>query len=392
MEYIGRLAENFLNKQLSTPKVAIILGARQVGKTTLVRHALKEKKCTLLNLDIEIDKARLLAAASLPPVNALKSLGNPEVLVIDEAQRLPETGRIVKGWHDEKVPLKIILLGSSSLSLLNQAAESLTGRNHKLYLPPLLFKEILSTQEWYNPDLPKDTLRENFSDTVKSLLLEALVFGLYPEVWQSDDKEGYLLNLTSDYLLKDVIQSGLIKTPGSIKTLLVLLANQIGEELSTNELSTRLNLSRQTIDKYLDLLEQSYVIFRLTPFSTGQRSEISKSQKFYFWDTGVRNALLKEFNLSAFRSDIDRVWQNWIIAEIAKLNLLGGERQDLHFWRNKDGGKIDLIVKDHGQLKAYLTIWHPNKKTGSTIPGRSFQQLYGSPVEPISPPIPEVVL
>src|SRR3989338_7194012 len=188
MNYIQRKAEIYLQKDLSTTKVVIVLGARQVGKTTLVQHILKEN-AVFLNLDIEVDKNRLMSASSLAPKEALKNFGNPKFLVIDEAQRLTDAGRIVKGWHDAQLPVKIILLGSSSLNLLNQTAESLTGRNVKIFLPPLIFEEILGVQSWYSPEFTKDALYQNFSNQIQETLLQAIVFGSYPEAIASDDKK-----------------------------------------------------------------------------------------------------------------------------------------------------------------------------------------------------------
>ena len=231
--YIPRLAEQKLNALLSSQKVLIILGARQVGKTTLVKRLLDRKQGIFLNLDTEVDKARLRTAAALPPLEALRTLGTPEVIVIDEAQQLPETARIVKGWYDEKLPTKVILLGSSALNLLDQSAEALTGRNLKLFLPPLTFEELLASQTWYQPQLPPAALATTLADQVQALLLEALVYGSYPEVTHTEDREEYLLNLTSDYLLKDVLQAGLVKTPQTLKQLLLYLAQHIGSELST---------------------------------------------------------------------------------------------------------------------------------------------------------------
>ena len=160
--YIKRVAENNVLTMLSSGKIGIVLGARQVGKTTLVEHVLAGRRAVFLNFDVEIDKQRFLASAALPPDDAVKSLGSPEVLVVDEAQRLPDTGRIVKGWHDARIPVSILLLGSSSLDILNQSAESLTGRNEKLLLPPLLFEEALNAQSWnaeeYTPEIIRKIL------------------------------------------------------------------------------------------------------------------------------------------------------------------------------------------------------------------------------------------
>ena len=375
MNYIQRKAEIYLQKDLSTTKVVIVLGARQVGKTTLVQHILKEN-AVFLNLDIEVDKNRLMSASSLAPKEALKNFGNPKFLVIDEAQRLTDAGRIVKGWHDAQLPVKIILLGSSSLNLLNQTAESLTGRNVKIFLPPLIFEEILGAQSWYSPEFTKSALYQNFSNQIQETLIQTIVFGSYPEAIASDDKKGYLLNLVSDYLLKDVLQIGLVKTPDLIKNLLMLLAHQVGSEVSVSELASNLKTTRVTVDRYLDLLEQTFVIFRLPAFSTNSRKEIAKNQKIYFWDTGVRNALINEFSLNPLRGDIGALWENWVIAEFGKQNALEGKRKNLYFWRARTGGEVDLVIKEGEKINAYEIKW--SKKSVSR---QSFTLKYGAPVQ-----------
>ena len=375
MYYIQRNAETYLQEYLNTPKVIIILGARQVGKTTLVQHVLKEN-AVFLNLDIEVDKNRLMSASSLSPHDALKNFGNPAFLVIDEAQRLTDAGRIVKGWHDAQLPVKIILLGSSSLNLLNQTAESLTGRNVKIFLPSLIFEEILGAQSWYSPEFTNDALYKNFSNQIQETLLQAIVFGSYPEAIASDDKKGYLLNLVSDYLLKDVLQIGLVKTPDLIKNLLMLLTHQVGSEVSVSELASNLKTTRVTVDRYLDLLEQTFVIFRLPAFSTNPRKEIAKNQKIYFCDTGVRNALINEFSLNPLRADIGALWENWVIAEFEKQNWLNGKRKNLYFWRARTGGEVDLVIKDGAKINAYEIKW--SKKSVSR---QSFTLKYGVPVQ-----------
>lgn len=362
---------------LALPKVVIVLGARQVGKTTLVRQVVKDN-VLFLNLDIEVDKQKLLAAASLAPQGARKSLGNPEVLIIDEAQRLPEASRIVKGWFDSEIPTKFILLGSSSLNLLNQSAESLTGRNLKLFLPPLLFTEILASQSWYSPQFSWTQVEEEFKQPLRTVLLENMVFGSYPEAITTGRKKEYLTNLVSDYLLKDVLQLGLIKTPEVLHKLLALLAHQVGSEVSVNELANSLNISRITVERYLDLLEETFVIFKLPAFSTNPRKEITKSTKIYFWDTGIRNTLINELNTNPLRTDIGQLWENWVIAEVGKRNLLTGGLKNLYFWRSRSGSEVDLVVKDSsGTLSAYEIKWQPNK------PRRAFTDQYKIGVEVI---------
>ena len=384
--YLKRAAESLLKEILASGKVGIIIGARQVGKTTLVEHVLAGQPALFLNFDIEVDKARFRAAAALSPRDGLRSLGSPPVLVIDEAQRLPEMSRILKGWHDARLPAKILLLGSSSLDLLDQAAESLTGRNRKLVLPPLLFSETLGTQTWAGADATPEHLSKYFAPQLRAFLMQRLAFGSYPEVVTSPEPVQLLRELSSDYLWKDVLQTGLVKTPDLIKKLLLLLAHQAGSEVSVNELSTQLQMARSTVERYLDLLEQTFVIFRLPAFSTNPRKEISKSQKVFFWDTGIRNALLNAFSTDAFRPDIGALWENWVIAEIAKHNAMLGSPAELYFWRTRSQSEVDLVVKQGDSLRAFEVKWSP-RRTSS----RAFLDAYGVEVETISPDSPLMV-
>jgi predicted AAA+ superfamily ATPase len=380
--YLNRIAEQLLRDILAGDKVGIILGARQVGKTTLVGHVLAGEPATLLNFDVEVDKARFRAAAALPPEDALRSLGSPPVLVIDEAQRLPEAARVVKGWHDARLPARFLLLGSSSLNLLDQAAEGLTGRNRKLVLPPLVFAETLGNQVWA-ADLPPDDLCRHFASQLRALLMQRLSFGSYPEVVTSDQAVPLLRELSSDYLWKDVLQTGLVKTPDLIKRLLTLLAHQAGAEVSVNELAAQLQMARPTVDRYLDLLEQTFVIFRLPAFSTNPRKEISKGQKVFFWDTGIRNALLGAFSTDEFRPDIGALWENWAIAEVAKHNALRGSPAQLFFWRTRSQSEVDLVVKQGDRLRAFEVKWSSGR-----VSGRAFRDAYGVEVEAIRPDSP----
>lgn len=378
--YINRLAEASLKEILAGNKVGIILGARQVGKTTMVERVLEGQSALFLNFDIEVDKARFKAASALSPVDGLVALGNPAVLVIDEAQRLPETSRVIKGWHDRKVDVKFLLLGSSSLDLLDQSAESLTGRNRKLVLPPLIFSETLATQEWAGADSPTDHLREYFGPQLRAYLMLRMNFGSYPEVVTSDNPLRVLRELSSDYLWKDVLQTGMIKTPDLIKRLLMLLAHQVGSEVSVNELANQLQMARATIERYLEILEQTFVIFRLPSYSTNSRKEIAKSRKIYFWDTGIRNAILNAFSVDEFRPDIGALWENWVIAEVAKRNLGVGSPAELFFWRTRSQSEVDLVVKEGRNLRGFEIKWSPGR-----IVGRAFRDAYGVEVEAIGP-------
>ncbi|WP_089728696.1 ATP-binding protein [Candidatus Thiosymbion oneisti] len=383
--YLKRSAETALREIISGDKVGVVLGARQVGKTTLVQHVVRKRGAVFLNFDVEVDKARFQAAATLPPTDALGSLGDPRVLVIDEAQRLPEASRIIKGWHDTHLPVKILLLGSSALNLRDQAAESLTGRNRKLILPPLLFSETLSAQAWATSQIPRDQLLRHFAPQLRASLQQRLAFGAYPEVVLTPDPVRLLRELSADYLWKDVLQTGLIKTPDLIKRLLLLLAHQVGSEVSVNELATQLGMARPTVERYLDLLEQTFVIFRLPSFSTNPRKEIAKGRKIFFWDTGIRNALLNAFATEALRPDIGPLWENWTIAEIAKRNALLGAPAELFFWRSRTQSEVDLVVKQGDRLRAFEIKW-----SGRRTRNRAFRDAYGVHVETIGPENPFV--
>ncbi|MBN1507356.1 MAG: ATP-binding protein [Sedimentisphaerales bacterium] len=361
---------------MNESKVGLILGARQVGKTTLAEHVLAGRNALFLNFDVEIDKQRFLAAATLTPADGLKSLGNPHVLVVDEAQRLPQTPRIVKGWHDMRLPVKILLLGSSSLNLLDQAAESLTGRSRKLLLPPFVFEESLRSQGWYSHAYTPEILERQFAAPLRAFLMQSLVFGSYPEVVLAEDRPRLLRDLSSDYLWKDILQTGLVKSPDLIKRLLTLLAHQVGNEVSTQELATQLAMARPTVERYLDLLEQTYVVFRLPSFSTNARKEIARSKKVFFWDTGIRNALLNAFATEELRPDIGVLWENWVIAEAAKRNLLLGCPGELFFWRSRAQSEVDLVIKTGDQVQAFEIKWQPKR-----VATRAFSSMYGIKVQ-----------
>ena len=360
--YIDRIAENNILRNLDNKKILILLGARQVGKTTLIKKTLQSKKTAFLNFDIEVDKQRFLAVSKLQPSEVSSFFQQPDFLVIDEVQRLPEVPRIIKGWYDSGLDIKLILLGSSSFDIQNKMVESLAGRNIKIILPPLLFKEIIAEQEWNSGAFEQAFLLENFYPQIKTLLTQSIIFGNYPEAVTTADKPALLMNLINDYLFKDVLQIGLIKTPDLIRKLLMLLAHQLGSEVSVSELATALGMSRVTVERYLFLLEQSYVIFRLPAFSTNPRKEITKNHKIYFWDTGIRNALLNDFNFSEMRADIGALWENWVIAEIAKDNALNDFRKNLYFWRTRSGSEVDLVVKKDDTLNAYEIKWSDRKQ------------------------------
>lgn len=207
-----------------------------------------------------------------------------------------------------------------------------------------------------------------------------MVFGGYPEVVVSDNKVELLRELAGDYLWKDILQAGLVKTPDLIRQLLTLLAHQAGSEVSTNELAQQLGIARATVDRYLDLLEETFVLFRLPAYSTNPRKEFAKSKKIFFWDTGIRNAILNAFDPTENRSDIGKLFENYLIAEIAKRNLLAENPVELYFWRNRDRAEVDLIVKQGDQLQPFEIKW--GKKTGRH--STAFLNAYGVPVKTLT--------
>ncbi len=371
--YIPRLLEEEVKKSLHNRKVLFILGARQVGKTTLIDHILSGSRGAMLNMDIEVDRARLLSAAKLEPGEAVRGLGGREVLVIDEAQRVPDIGRICKGWYDAKVPAKIILLGSASATLLDTAASELAGRNEKLWLTPLLFKEIISQQRWFSDSLAPETLHQDFAGQLRPLLLERLIYGSYPESYLTDDPRQYLTNISHDYLLKDIFTASVVRSPEDVRRLLLELARDIGRTTSVAQLATRLKLSRQTVRRYLDLLEGIFVIFSLPAFYTDHLKEITKSHKYYFWDTGVKNALQREWVASDSRSDIDSLWENWVIAEIKKQSRTFMRHEDMYFWCSRNGSTVDLVVKRGSQLHPFDTRFDSHGARSSRV----FEETYG---------------
>jgi uncharacterized protein len=377
--YISRQLEQHIETSLNNRKILLLLGARQVGKTTLIEHILKSHAGELLNMDIEVDRARLRAAAKLAPAEGIRSLGGGKVLVIDEAQRVGAIGRICKGWYDAHVPTKIILLGSASTTLLDTAAAELAGRNEKLWLTPLLFPEVLTEQRWYDSSYEAKQLHQAFSEQLHSLLLNRLVFGSYPEAYLTNDPRQYLTNLSSDYLLKDIFTASLVRSPEDVHRLLLELASAIGETISVAQLATRLKLSRQTVQRYLELLEGIFVIFGLPSYHTNAVREVTKSHKYYFWDTGVKNALQREWVTSVARSDIDMLWENWVVAEIFKRSRTYNRHEDLYFWRSRNGSTVDLVIKQGGRLHAFDMCFNPNEHH----PSRSFAGTYGVRPQPI---------
>ena len=325
-------------------KIVILYGARQVGKTTLIKKILNGREQRIL--EINADERKYQEVLSSQDLNQLQRLvAGYDLLFIDEAQRIPNVGLNLKILHDNIQELKIIVTGSSSLELANKISEPLTGRTWTFRLFPI---SILEWAELLNPF------------EIDQRLNEFLTFGMYPEVfkYKNDlDKMDYLKELTQSFLYKDLLDLSQIKNSGKIYDLLKLLAYQIGSTVSYNELGKKLGLSTDTVISYIDLLEKVFIIFRLPGFSRNLRKEITKNKKVYFYDVGVRNALIEEFSSPEKRPDIGHLWENFIISERIKRNLYQRAHTNHYFWRTYTGAELDFVEQSTGMLLGTEIKW-----------------------------------
>lgn len=339
--YISRAIENpIIDKLIQTRKAIIIYGARQVGKTTLVEQLVNQMQ--LKTLIINADQQKYIDILSSRDLNKMRSLVyGYELLVIDEAQRIPDIGINLKILIDEMPELKIIATGSSSFELANRVAEPLTGRTWTYTLYPVSVYEL---SKMYNPF------------ELDNKIGELLVFGSYPEILTLPnyrDKQKLLEEIGLSYLYKDVFELTTIKHPNKVKDLLKLLSFQIGSEVSVLELSNALGISREAIERYLYLLEKTFVIFRVSGFSRNLRKEVSKLHKIYFYDLGIRNLVIDNFKLLSDRNDIGHLWENFLMIERKKLLSNKSIRSSSYFWRVHTGAEIDYIEEREGGLMGY---------------------------------------
>ena len=338
-----RALYNTVINNLEKQKVSMLLGARRVGKTQLLEAIKKavSEKCLWLNGEDET-VANILAERSI--ANYKRLLQGYNLLIIDEAQYIDDIGRKVKLMIDEIKPLHIIITGSSAFNL-QQASEPLVGRTITYEMYPMAQLEIIKTQ--------------NLLQT-KEQLSERLIYGSYPEVLVLKtlaEKQQYLNELINIYLLKDILAFENIKSPNKIKDLLVLIAYQIGNEVSVEELGKNLGMSKNTVDRYLDLLSKVFLIYKRSGFSRNLRKEIVKSNRWYFFDNGVRNALINNFNFLATRTDIGMLWENYCCSERIKHNSYKSNTVNSYFWRTYDQQEIDLIEEKNDALDAYEFKW-----------------------------------
>lgn len=328
-------------------KAILLLGPRQTGKTTLAKNILAEYpgKTLYLNADEPFDRERLTNVSS----SQLRQLiGANDFVVIDEAQRISNIGLTLKLLVDQLPEKQILATGSSSLDLANSINEPLTGRLFTFHLFPI------SWQEWGN--------NVGFLEAERSLELR-LLYGSYPDVLNNPgDEPAMLASLSAGYLYKDLLSFANVRKPELLEKLLQSLALQLGSEVSYNELAGLLQVSKDTIAHYIDLLEKSFIIFRLAPFSRNLRNEISTSRKIYFYDNGIRNMLINNFNPLDLRSDKGALWENFLISERKKRNQYAQYLHHAFFWRTNRGQEIDYIEDAGGKLAAFELKWNPNRK------------------------------
>jgi len=366
-----------LQKYLSYKKVVILYGPRQVGKTTLIEEFLKTYSGTYrfdTGDDIEVRNVFLSESKS----QLLDYAGSNSLIVIDEAQRIPGIGLGLKILGDALPKTYFLITGSSSIELLGQVGEPLTGRKKTLFLYPLSQKEIHPNQNRFD---------------MKRNLESYLLFGVYPEVvtiQNKKEKEDYLKELTHSYLLKDILEMDKVKNSQVLLDLLRSLAFQIGGEVSLSELSRNLQINAKTVARYIDLLEKSFIIFGLRGFSRNLRKEITKMRKFYFFDNGIRNALISNFNPLSLRNDIGMLWENFLFMERLKKRSYDDINANIFFWRTWDQDEIDLIEEREGHLFGYEFKYKSQKKLKIS----SWQENYpDEPVEVIdSENYPEFIL
>ena len=348
MEYIKRAIEDQVIKDLlSKNKVILIYGARRVGKTVLLRKIIERMNVEHLLLNGEdFDHEELLKNRSTSHYKRI--LGKKRLLIIDEAQTIPGIGLKLKLMIDTIPGLKILATGSSSFDLNNEVGEPLVGRKIEYFLFPLSQMEF-SAKEDYGTSL--------------SNLEERLIFGGYPELMHIRDRKDkihYLKDLINAYLLKDIIAFEGIKKRGKIVNLLKMIAFRTGSEISLEGIGKELQISKNTVERYLDILSKVFIIQKITGFSRNLDNEITKKAKWYFFDNGIRNALISNFNPLDSRDDVGKLWENYFISERMKYQSYHKLYVSNYFWRHKSQQEIDWIEESDTKLKAFEIKWNPN--------------------------------
>ena len=343
---IDRIIEKAILDKLFKGKAILIFGARQVGKTTLINKIAGEinEQTLVLNGD-EPDVRELLSNATSRKLKAY--FGNNKLVIIDEAQGIKDIGITLKLISDQLKDIQIVATGSSAFELADKTAESLTGRKYEFKLYPLSFGELVAQY---------GLLEE------KRVLEHRMIFGYYPEIVNNEilAKE-HLKLIAGSYLYKDILMLGKIKKTFLLEKILRALALQVGNEVSFNEIGNMVQAKGETVEKYIDLLEKAYIIFRLPAFSRNVRNEIKKGKKIYFCDNGIRNAIIGSFNPIEKRTDTGALWENFVVSERMKFLRHSGIDTTMYFWRTTQQQEIDLIEEVESMLSAYEIKWQKRK-------------------------------
>lgn len=356
---IPRLVQKQMEAKIGQQKVLMLYGTRRTGKTTIIENIVnKNREDALLLQGEDLQISELLQKRT--EANYSQLTAGKRLIVIDEAQVIPDIGKILKLLIDRIKGITVIATGSSSFDLINHTGEPLVGRNIVYHLYPIAQAEL--------------SLMEDHLTTVRNLE-ERIIFGSYPELWHIDnrqERENYLKQLVNSYLLKDLLTLETVKGAEVLYKLLQMLAWQVGSQVSTVELGNSLQINKGTVERYLDLLSKAFIIYPLTGYSNNLRKEISKSKKWYFFDNGIRNALINNFSPISARNDIGQLWEQYFLSERIKYNSYAGYHPQYFFWRTYDGQEIDLIEVNNGKLYAFECKWKNNK---SKLPV-AFQKAY----------------
>ncbi len=354
---ITRILESAIQQRLWQCKAIILFGARQVGKTTMLKNLLQDRSDVLwLNGD-EKDVRDLFENASSTLLGTI--IGKKKIVVIDEAQRITNIGLCVKLITDNIPDVQVVATGSSSFNLSNKINEPLTGRRLEYWMYPLSFGELVEHHGLLDE---------------KRLLTHRLVYGSYPDVINNEgDEKTVLSELADSYLYKDILMFDKIKKSDRLVKLLQALAFQIGSEVSYNELAQTCGLDPKTVESYVTLLEQSYIVFRLGSFSRNLRNELKFSRKIYFWDCGIRNAVIGNYQMAESRMDTGALFENYVVTERLKKLRYDKSYAKSYFWRSKTKQEIDYIEDMDGQLTAVEVKWNPKRKAALPL---SFAKSY----------------
>lgn len=354
----NRTLFNRISAKIGKGKAIILLGPRQVGKTTLINQILEGKPHLFLDAD---DPATRLALTEPTTAQLRVVLANHDIVFIDEAQRIPNIGITLKLITDQFKNIQLLVSGSSSFDLNNEIQEPLTGRKWSYELLPISWTEYENKVGFIQAEQD---------------LENRMQFGFYPDVLNSTgDEIEVLQNLVNSYLYKDILAFGNIRKPEILEKLVRALAFQVGNEVSYNELSQVVGIDKNTVSNYIDLLEKTFVVFRLGSYSRNLRNEIRRNQKIFFYDTGVRNMVIGNFQPLELRSDIGALWENFLMAERLKFHTYEkGDYTKMYFWRTVSQQEIDLVEERDGMLSAFEFKWKP-KKTIKTP--RAFKNAYG---------------